>query len=124
AREPARLDAIVELVTRWLTRWNGATLRDSSIGPALIEELIVAPSRVLREVDGALDGYLTWVEELANTWMLDRTPVVAVHNDLTMTNVLVDGPAIGVIDWEQAAATGLPGTDLWYSLVDAVARAH
>jgi hypothetical protein len=40
-----------------------------------------------------------------------------------MSNILVAGPAPGILDWESATATGLPLVDLWYALADGVARA-
>ena len=48
-------------------------------------------------------------------------PFVAAHNDLTMANLLQDRKeGLGVLDWETASETGLPLTDLYYALVDAV----
>ena len=50
--------------------------------------------------------------------------LVATHGDLTMSNVLVDGAGpLAVVDWENARATGLPLTDLYYAAADAHAAA-
>ena len=49
--------------------------------------------------------------------------ITAAHNDLTMANVLTSREGIGILDWEAAVADGLPMTDLWYALADAVSRA-
>jgi aminoglycoside phosphotransferase (APT) family kinase protein len=45
--------------------------------------------------------------------------VVAAHNDLTMSNLLVTGAGrLGVLDWE-AAGERMPLADLFYAAVDA-----
>jgi hypothetical protein len=41
-----------------------------------------------------------------------------------MANVLVAEDGIGIVDWEAAAPDCLPLGDVWYALVDALARAR
>lgn len=62
------------------------------------------------------------MERLADAIRDRPMPCVAVHNDLTMTNVVVAGHRIGIVDWEAADSVGLPLTDLIYALTDAVVR--
>jgi thiamine kinase-like enzyme len=69
-------------------------------------------------------GYVDGLRRLAAR--LERAGVVltAAHNDLTMANVWLSDGRIGVLDWETAAGDGLPLSDLWYALADALARAR
>ena len=49
-------------------------------------------------------------------------PRVAVHNDLTMWNVLVDRDgSIAIVDWEGAESAALPLADFFYAATDAAA---
>jgi aminoglycoside phosphotransferase (APT) family kinase protein len=44
---------------------------------------------------------------------------VAVHQDLTMANVLVDDERLGLVDWASSRPDGLPLTDFFYAALDA-----
>jgi aminoglycoside phosphotransferase (APT) family kinase protein len=48
-------------------------------------------------------------------------PLVASHNDLTMSNLLLlsGRPQLGVLDWEAARDDGLPLLDLFYAAASA-----
>jgi hypothetical protein len=41
-----------------------------------------------------------------------------------MANVLITRRGVGIVDWEAAAPDCLPLVDVWYALVDALARAQ
>ena len=45
--------------------------------------------------------------------------LVAVHQDLTMANVLVDDDRLGIVDWASARPEGLPLMDFFYAALDA-----
>jgi hypothetical protein len=51
---------------------------------------------------------------------LPALPAVVQHNDLGTWNVVADGDAFVVVDWENARETGLPLWDLLYFLGDAL----
>jgi aminoglycoside phosphotransferase (APT) family kinase protein len=66
-------------------------------------------------------GYVSWLRDRCEALAGAAIPVVATHNDLTMSNLLIrDDGSLGVLDWE-AARVGLPLGDLFYAAVDAVA---
>lgn len=44
--------------------------------------------------------------------VVGRLPAVAMHGDLQRGNVLIDGNAVGAVDWEGAWLEGIPGLDL------------
>ena len=124
ARDPARAAAILAAVGAWLRRWTAATARAVTADVALLERLLLAPAARLRALDGerAMGDYLAALRALADR--LEGRPLVlaAAHNDLTMSNVLVAGRGVGVVDWESGCAQAVPLGDLWYALADGVAR--
>lgn len=124
ARRPTELRRIGSAVVRWLERWNRETAQRRTASPELLDRLVLAPMR--RTVDAGVlplnyaDVVHALVGEVAGTDVV----LVAVHGDLTMANVLHADVAISVVDWEDGRRLGLPLTDLWYALSDAVARAR
>jgi Phosphotransferase enzyme family len=123
AHTPRRLERIATRVGRWLLAWNVATSFDIAAPGALLAEVVAGPVDRLISAGIAPADYGHAITSLAGQ-LADRTLVgVAVHNDLTMANILDDGRVLGILDWESGAAVGLPLTDLWYVLVDGIARA-
>jgi hypothetical protein len=49
---------------------------------------------------------------------LEQLPGILQHNDLGAWNVVTQGTAFTVLDWESARGGGLPLWDLWYFLAD------
>jgi hypothetical protein len=77
-------------------------------------ETLRGHERAARELVARLTEWLVrW-----NAGTTDGT-VVAVHQDLTMTNVLLSGDALGIVDWASARPDGLPLTDFFYAALDA-----
>lgn len=100
ARDAARW---YELVADWAVEFgrpSATPLGESERFRARREELLAVCPEDLRP---ALEAALGTVAAL---------PAAHVHGDLEAKNVLLDGDAIGIIDWEGAQARGLPGTDL------------
>ncbi len=116
ARSPNRFAAVAETITDWQVRWNRET---AMAGERFHDELLV-PARELGDV--LPDGYSGWLAQRCADRAGAEPPLVARHNDLTMWNVLLDAAGtIGVLDWAEAEATGLPLTDFFYSVADAAA---
>jgi hypothetical protein len=126
ARDPAQAPAVVAAASGWLRRWTTATASTVAAGPEVLHRLLLEPAARVEAAaaGGPMSEYAVALRALAAR--LDgRTLVLApAHNDLTMSNiVLLDGGAIGVVDWESACAAMPPLVDLWYVLADGVARA-
>jgi thiamine kinase-like enzyme len=66
--------------------------------------------------------YTAWLEQRCQEAAGQVIPLVAAHNDLTSFNLVWDPHAgLGVVDWENGQAVGLPALDLYYFLADALA---
>jgi aminoglycoside phosphotransferase (APT) family kinase protein len=114
-----RVPDVIALVAGWLARWNEATAHRRPLTDADVERHLLAPAGRI----GASEGYGRFLAALGARALGADVPFVAAHNDLTCSNLLVDGPRIGVLDWEEATAEGLPLADLVYAGADAVAAA-
>jgi hypothetical protein len=124
SRAPRRLEPIGMAIARWLTTWNRATASPTRATSELLAALLLEPAdRVLNAAPG-IAAYRERLRVLARRIEGGRLVLVAAHNDLTMANLLDAGDRIGVVDWEAAAPSRLPLTDLWYALADGVANAH
>jgi hypothetical protein len=124
ARDAGQLGRLATAVADWLRAWGRATASATVASPAVLDELLLAP---LEQVAAALSmppAYRDALQRLAGRLAGHELVLTAAHNDLTMANVLDAGDGIGVVDWEEAAAAGLPLRDLWYALADALARAR
>jgi hypothetical protein len=123
-RRPRRLPEIVPPLVRWLDEWQRRTATETVLGPTLLDEWIREPLAALQgslhaggDYEGRLEGLCRSAE--------GRVPLVTMHGDLTMANVIVGrrGPngrtRIGVVDWETARPRALPLLDLFYMLADA-----
>lgn len=124
ARDPDRAGEIVAAVAEWLGRWGAATRTDGSAAARLATGLL-DDAAALSTVVADGDRYWRWLADRCAALGEDEVPFVARHNDLTMWNVLVDADStIGVLDWGEAEAAGLPLTDFFYAVVDAVAASR
>jgi hypothetical protein len=112
-------EAVIAGLVEWLARWSQATLRPARLDSGWIERRLVGPTTALREE--LPESYLAWLRAEAGAATGEPLPTVATHGDLTMTNVLLAGGSLGVVDWEAAEAEGLPLRDLLYAAVDATA---
>jgi hypothetical protein len=123
ARAPDRLEPLAVSVMRWLRTWNRATATTAIASAALLERALLSPVALALEAGAVSPGYVDAVRQLAHDLEGERVVITAAHNDLTMANVLTSREGIGILDWEAAVADGLPMTDLWYALADALSRA-
>jgi hypothetical protein len=124
AAKPGLLTHYTRLVADWLGRWNTATARPTSIDPALLDRELLAPAELLASRLRYGTAYGAWLREQCHAVVGVTIPVVALHGDLTMRNIVSTGPGhVGVIDWETAHPSGLPLTDFFYAMTDAVAVA-
>jgi len=123
-RGAADVDAVVERVAGWLTRWNVATAVSSVASERLLENELVAHVRLLEPHVREGVAYREWLEQRAAEAVGSRLPLVTAHLDLTMANVLLTPSGkIAVVDWVQSRAEYLPLVDLFYAAVDAAAAA-
>jgi hypothetical protein len=121
--ERGELDAgdLQERVAGWLERWGRTTARPRTLDHDDLDRSLLAPARRLAGSNGP---YLAYLDALCARAAGSSCPVVATHGDLTAANVLVDRTGgIGILDWEEASAAGLPLTDFFYAAADAVAAA-
>jgi aminoglycoside phosphotransferase len=119
--ERGRLDPrdLVTRVSRLLERWNRAEARPRTLADADLDRFVLAPATRL-----AADRprYLDYLRRLCARAAGSRCSFVPCHGDLTATNVLVDrDDHLGILDWEEGSAEGLPLTDFFYAAADAVA---
>ncbi len=124
AEQRHRLPAVLAEVAGWIERWNQLTRHVRPLDAATIEREVLGPASRLAPVLDEGDLYRSRLAARCSSLLGRPVPFTARHNDLTMHNVLSgeDG-SLGVVDWETAEASGLPGTDLAYAIVDAVAAA-
>ena len=122
ARDADSLPEVLEEVVGWLERWTRATARPIPLTRESLQDWVLAP---LARLEGQLvEGarYRQDLESLGRELMGRTVPCVAVHADLTMSNVLFRrGAAIGVVDWDGSCGTGLPLVDFFYAVADATA---
>ena len=126
ARDPALAAEILTALGGWLARWNAATSTRAPAQPEWLHRLLVAPAERLEAVgsDAPLGQYVAALRSLAERLAGREVVLTATHNDLTMSNVLVAGGHLSVVDWEGASAAGPPLSDLWYAIADGVSRAR
>ena len=123
ARRPSQLERVSRALVVWLTEWNRATVSSAVASTDLLDRLVLEAVDRVTARDPSLVDYGRLVGDLAHRMLGQPVLLVAAHHDLTMANVLDRGRTIGVLDWEEAEATALPATDLWYALADGAARA-
>lgn len=122
AGRPSEFTRFVDEITAWLARWNSATLQTVELTHERYEQELLVPAKKLgNSIEGAKD-YIRWLTAAADKLVGQRVPLVSVHGDLTMANVLrgADG-RMGLVDWEAARPLALPLTDFWYAACDAAA---
>jgi hypothetical protein len=117
---PQQLQGIIERLVDWLERWNRCTLVIKSLTPDLLEREVMAPAALLAPFLEQGQEYLDWLATRCTTAVGRPVPLVSTHNDLTMSNVLLDGHGnLGVVDWESARVEALPLGDFFYAAADA-----
>jgi aminoglycoside phosphotransferase (APT) family kinase protein len=115
---------ILGRLTTWLAAWNRSSAAVEVLDQRRLENELLAPlARLAPLLLHSGSQYLERVHRLAADALGSPMPLVAVHNDLTMQNVLLEPASpLGVIDWEAARKDGLPLADFYYAAVDVFAQ--
>lgn len=114
-------DRVFSALVDWLEAWHRTTVALRKPSPGELDAYVLQPANAVAPLLRDGERYLAFLEERCRAVESLRVPFVAVHNDLTMFNLLIDETHLGVVDWEAAADRGLPLTDFAYAAVDAVA---
>lgn len=109
-----------EAVITWLGDLHEATQRPSHTEPDWFENLVAEPIQRFANLFPLTPEEMEWLTEtqdLVAPLRKSGLPLVFEHGDLSHPNVmwLGDGQP-GVVDWELAAAQGLPGYDMFFFL--------
>ena len=117
-RRPHDLLDALDRITTWIERWHELTSQPAALTDQLASAKILEAARELEPILGG--AYLERLERFCKHLSGTEIPLVAVHGDLTMWNVLLDAGSaqLGVVDWETADASSLPIGDLAYAAVD------
>jgi Phosphotransferase enzyme family len=121
AGDDKAFDRVFAMLIDWLEAWHRTTAARRKPATGELDSHVLEPANAVAPLLRHGDSYLAFLEERCRAVESLRVPFVAVHNDLTMSNVLLDGTSLGVVDWEAAADRGLPLMDFAYAAVDAVA---
>jgi hypothetical protein len=123
---PRRLPAVIRPLVAWLEDWQLRTQRESVLDGELLDAWVREPLAGLRSSLTSGGAYEARLDELCRR-AAGPVPLVTMHGDLTMANVLVQTlgregrTRIGVVDWETARTDALPLLDLFYMFADAAA---
>ncbi len=119
---PDRFAEIVGAICSWQERWNRASAAPARLSRSRLEAELMGAAAELADSIPDEAAYQGWLAARCSSLSASAMPAVARHNDLTMRNVLVDDRgSVGVLDWAEAEAAGLPLTDFIYAVVDAAA---
>jgi aminoglycoside phosphotransferase len=117
-RRPDRVAADMGAAGSWLARLQQETRTATAVlGPDAFAEWIGPVFRRYQAEVGWSDweaGLLGHLAGLCSQFSGVRVPVVAVHGDYGIGNILVEsGHVSGVVDWELGRGAGLPFSDLF-----------
>jgi hypothetical protein len=122
ACRPERLSALMGQIILWLERWNCGTCEVKSLDRICLNKELIAPAALLAPHLAQGKEYLAWLAARCHSIMNTKVPFVAVHNDLTMRNILLDRSGqMSIVDWESGREDGFPLVDFFYAMIDAVA---
>ena len=122
ALRPGRLLDLMERVVCWLERWNRSTMVVKPLDRTRLDQALLAPAALLTPFLEQGEEYRQWLAMRCALAVGVPIPLVSMHGDLTMSNILVDGHGhLGIVDWETGQEEGLPLVDFFYAMADAVA---
>ncbi len=115
----------VSAALSWITDLHRATAQRRPADPALLERLVAVP--VTRAFEALRfperrAGFERLRQLLTAALASERIPLVHVHGDYSVDNVLLSGSPLGVtgvFDWDLAEPEGLPLLDVLYFLATA-----
>ena len=94
-----------EQLAAWLDRWSRSTARPRALGVDDLDRFVLGPAAELGpRLGSSYPEYLDHLRKLCANAIGKTCPFVPSHGDLTLSNVLLDGGAIGVVDWEHAGS--------------------
>ena len=96
--------------------WIGDVARHTAQSGATLEPERVRMRKVVSEVGVPLGAPADVVDRVP------QVPAVLQHNDLGSWNIISDGRAFTVVDWESARHPGFPLWDLFYFAADVLAQ--
>jgi hypothetical protein len=112
----------MESVVHWLERWNRATMVIRLLDHERLRQEVLLPAKHLAPYLEQGEAYRQWLTRRCLDVVGVQVPFVAAHNDLTMSNMLIDKQGrLGVVDWESSCEQGFPLVDFFYAVADAVA---
>jgi Phosphotransferase enzyme family len=121
-RRPKRVIELMERLVRWLESWNHSTMVMKPLDAARLNRELLAPAALLAPLLEQGEAYREWLATCCAEVGGIAVPLVAAHNDLTMSNILLDEQGtLGVVDWETCRAEAFPLVDFFYATADAVA---
>jgi hypothetical protein len=120
--DPDAFPGLLARLADWLERWHVSTAVPQAVGRDRLERDVLEPAaRLATRIAGGA-GYVRWLEAGCRALEEATIPLVYVHGDLTMPNVLVRaGGPLAIVDWEAAHPAGWPLGDYVYAAVDAFA---
>jgi hypothetical protein len=121
ALQPGRFFSMMNRIVAWLENWHRATVSIRPLERQQVEQTLLVPlDRLAPSIRGA-EKYRDWLVRRCQEVVGNPAPLVAVHYDLTMANLLFDerGP-FAVVDWETACRESWPLVDFYYAVTDAV----
>jgi Ser/Thr protein kinase RdoA (MazF antagonist) len=121
AGNPKAFDRVITVLVDWLEVWHRTTAAPRRPATGELDTYILEPADAIAPLLRDGKRYLDFLEQRCRAVERLQVPFVAVHNDLTMFNVLLDETRLALVDWEAAGDRGLPLTDFAYAMVDAVA---
>jgi nucleotide-binding universal stress UspA family protein len=123
-QDAAQLEPVMARLVKWLERWNRGTWGAETVTTQHVAEFWLEPAAALMPMLAQGEAYQTWLGAACASLLNESIPFVATHNDLTMMNIMISQQGVrnglGIIDWEAASSAGLPLTDFFYAVVDAV----
>ncbi|HEU5085932.1 MAG TPA: aminoglycoside phosphotransferase family protein, partial [Roseiflexaceae bacterium] len=118
---PERLSVMLMRIADWLEAWNRATATRARLTRELLHEQVLQPAATVAAYLPEGRAYYGWLEQRTQALLGTTVPMVATHNDLTTSNILVNEQGrLRIVDWETARLRGLPLMDFLYAVVDAV----
>jgi aminoglycoside phosphotransferase len=116
-------DLFITIITRvvdWLVSWHRFTVVIRPLKWDQFEQALLTPLGGLSSSIQGAEKYRGWLVTHGQGALKNPVPLVATHNDLTMSNVLLDEQnRLGVVDWETACPESLPFVDFYYAVTDA-----
>jgi aminoglycoside phosphotransferase (APT) family kinase protein len=119
AAKRERVSRFISVALEWLASFHAETGQSHVVvdGAFMRDNFHVPVADFLQRHRSAVGGWESTLRELPRTvekYVGTALPVGAVHGDFTHANILIHERGIGVVDWEDCAARGLPFRDVFF----------